>query len=41
MERARRRFGDVFTVRLAQVGTFVFTTAPDELKRDGVDVPSA
>jgi cytochrome P450 len=33
MERARRRYGDNFTVRLAQVGTFVFTTAPDELKR--------
>src|SRR6059058_3707787 len=32
MERARRRYGDAFTVRLAQVGTFVFTTDPDELK---------
>ena len=32
MERARRRFGDVFTVRLAQVGTFVFTTDPELLK---------
>src|SRR4051794_40958428 len=32
MERARRRYGDVFTVRLAQVGTFVFTTDPDLLK---------
>ena len=32
MERARRRYGDVFTVRLAQVGTFVFTTDPDTLK---------
>jgi cytochrome P450 len=32
MERARRRYGDVFTVRLAQVGTFVFTTEPDLLK---------
>src|SRR3954471_17860479 len=32
MERARRRYGDVFTVRLAQVGTFVFTTDPELLK---------
>jgi cytochrome P450 len=32
MERATRRYGDVFTVRLAQVGTFVFTTDPDMLK---------
>jgi cytochrome P450 len=32
MERARRRYGDAFTVRLAQVGTFVFTTDPDTLK---------
>jgi cytochrome P450 family 135 len=32
MERARRRYGDVFTVRLAQVGTFVFTSEPDTLK---------
>jgi cytochrome P450 len=32
MERARRRYGDVFTVRLAQVGTFVFTCDPDSLK---------
>src|SRR4051794_28743866 len=32
MERARRRYGDVFTVRLAQVGTCVFTTDPDLLK---------
>ncbi|MEA2421796.1 MAG: cytochrome family [Thermoleophilaceae bacterium] len=32
MERARRRYGDAFTVRLAQVGTFVFTTDPDSLK---------
>jgi cytochrome P450 len=32
MERARRRYGDVFTVRLAQVGTFVFTTDPAMLK---------
>jgi cytochrome P450 family 135 len=32
MERARRRYGDVFTVRLAQVGTFVFTSDPDTLK---------
>jgi cytochrome P450 family 135 len=32
MERARRRYGDEFTVRLAQVGTFVFTTDPDTLK---------
>ena len=32
MERARRRYGDAFTVRLAQVGTFVFTTDPDVLK---------
>jgi cytochrome P450 family 135 len=32
MERARRRYGDVFTVRLAQVGTFVFTADPDLLK---------
>jgi cytochrome P450 len=32
MERSRRRYGDAFTVRLAQVGTFVFTTDPDALK---------
>src|SRR3954464_2749755 len=32
MERATRRYGDVFTVRLAQVGTFVFTTDPGMLK---------
>ena len=32
MERARRRYGDVFTVRLAQVGTFAFTCDPDTLK---------
>src|SRR5437763_14009875 len=32
MERCRRRFGDTFTVRLAQVGTFVFTTDPSALK---------
>jgi cytochrome P450 len=32
MERARRRYGDAFTVRLAQVGTFVFTTDPEVLK---------
>src|SRR6058998_43810 len=32
MERARRRFGDTFTVRLAQVGTFVFTSDPGVLK---------
>ena len=32
MERCRRRYGDVFTVRLAQVGTFVFTTDPETLK---------
>ncbi|MEA2430798.1 MAG: cytochrome family, partial [Thermoleophilaceae bacterium] len=32
MERATRRYGDAFTVRLAQVGTFVFTTDPDTLK---------
>src|SRR5436853_2404104 len=32
MERARRRYGDVFTVRLAQVGTFVFTSDPETLK---------
>jgi cytochrome P450 len=32
MERCRRRYGDAFTVRLAQVGTFVFTTDPDTLK---------
>src|SRR5436190_23205586 len=29
MERARRRYGDVFTVRLARVGTFAFSTSPD------------
>jgi cytochrome P450 len=33
MERARREFGDVFTVRLAQVGTFVFVADPSELRR--------
>src|SRR3954467_775894 len=32
MERARRRYGDVFTVRLAQVGTFVFVADPGLLK---------
>jgi cytochrome P450 len=32
MERATRRFGDAFTVTLAQVGTFVFTTDPVTLK---------
>jgi cytochrome P450 len=32
MERCRRRYGDAFTVRLAQVGTFVFTTDPETLK---------
>ncbi|MEA2466250.1 MAG: cytochrome family, partial [Thermoleophilaceae bacterium] len=32
MERSRRRYGDAFTVRLAQVGTFVFTTDPHTLK---------
>jgi cytochrome P450 family 135 len=33
MERCRRDFGDTFTVRLAQVGTFVFITDPDVLKQ--------
>src|SRR4051812_37813556 len=32
MERATRRFGDAFTVTLAQVGTFVFSTDPGVLK---------
>src|SRR3954467_6669432 len=32
MERARRRYGDVFTVRLPQGRAFVFTTDPDLLK---------
>src|SRR3954467_15090804 len=32
MERCVRRYGDVFTVRLAQVGTFVFTSDPHTLK---------
>src|SRR3954462_10787663 len=32
MERATRRFGAAFTVTLAQVGTFVFTTDPAGLK---------
>jgi cytochrome P450 len=32
MERCVRRYGDAFTVRLAKVGTFVFTTDPDVLK---------
>src|SRR3954463_3100376 len=32
MERARRRYGDVFTVRLAQGGTFGFVAAPALLK---------
>src|SRR3954451_13399969 len=32
MERARLRYGDVFTVRLAQVGTFVFVADPGLLK---------
>jgi cytochrome P450 len=33
MEQARREYGDVFTVRLAQVGTFVFVSDPSELRR--------
>src|SRR3954463_7105624 len=33
MERARRRYGDVFTVRLGQVGTVVFVADPDLPKR--------
>jgi cytochrome P450 family 135 len=32
MERCTRRYGDLFTVQLAQVGTFVFATEPDALK---------
>jgi cytochrome P450 len=32
MERCRRRYGDFFTVRLAQVGTFVFASDPHALK---------
>jgi cytochrome P450 len=32
MERCRRRYGDFFTVRLAQVGTFVFTADPEALR---------
>ena len=32
MERCRARFGDVFTVRLAQVGTFTFVADPELLK---------
>ena len=32
MERCRAEFGDVFTVRLAQVGTFVFVSDPELLK---------
>jgi cytochrome P450 len=32
MERSRASFGDVFTVRLAQVGTFVFVSDPELLK---------
>lgn len=32
MERCTRQYGDAFTVRLAQVGTFVFTTDPETLK---------
>ncbi len=32
MERATRRFGSQFTVTLAQVGTFVFTTDPGTIK---------
>jgi cytochrome P450 len=32
MERAHRRYGEAFTMRLAQVGTFVLTTDPDVLK---------
>jgi cytochrome P450 len=32
MERCRRRYGDTFTVRLAQVGTFVFASDPEQLK---------
>jgi cytochrome P450 len=32
MERCRRRYGDTFTVRLAQVGTLVFATDPEQLR---------
>src|SRR3954453_8607695 len=32
MERCTRRYGDTFTVRLAQVGTFVFTSDPEAIK---------
>lgn len=32
MERCGRRYGDAFTVRLAQVGTFVFTSDPESVK---------
>ncbi|MEA2478790.1 MAG: cytochrome family, partial [Thermoleophilaceae bacterium] len=33
MERSRRRYGDVFTVRLAQLGTFVFVSDPAAIKQ--------
>jgi cytochrome P450 len=32
MERAHRRYGDAFTMKLAQVGTFVLSTDPELLK---------
>jgi cytochrome P450 len=33
MERLRRRYGDVFTVRIAQEGTWVFLAHPDAVKQ--------
>jgi cytochrome P450 family 135 len=33
MHACRRRYGDVFTVRFAQVGTIVFATHPDAVKQ--------
>jgi cytochrome P450 len=33
MERCRRRYGDVFTMRIAQEGTWVFLAHPDAIKQ--------
>ncbi len=33
MERARARYGDMFTVRIAQEGTWVFLSDPDAIKQ--------
>lgn len=33
MERCRRRYGDTFTIRIRNEGTWVFLTHPDDVKR--------